>query len=77
MESLTGKQQSLINQCKAAGHGWNLFAKSVESQGWCSPKQETTLARMVSKIDRHTFTCREYDTFDISDGEAARSHDYF
>ena len=80
MEGMTETQQALISKCKATGHGWAKFAKSVEAQGFCSPKQEATLEKMVWRITNHqanrNYTTREYDS-DISDEEAGMSGDFF
>lgn len=80
----TIRQREMIDKCKATGYGWGLFAASVESQGTCSLKQEETLYSMCLKIDRAVDrkaaprTHRSYGAeHDISDNEAARSHDYF
>ena len=77
MEGMTEVQQNYIDKCKAVGYGWAKFAKSVEAQGFCSPKQEATLERMVWKITRHpNYTTRDSD-HDISDEEAGMSGDFF
>ena len=78
-------QQGLIDTCKENGYGWAKFAESVESQGYCSPRQETTLISMCSRIstaqiNKSQRKSKRYDHpgYDnISDNEAMRSGDYF
>lgn len=45
---LTENQLELIKKVKALRYGYLCFAASVERQGWCSPKQEDTLRRLLS-----------------------------
>lgn len=78
-------QQKLVDTCKDAGYGWAEFAKSVEAQEWCSPKQESTLIGMCARISTANINKAQrrnnghshpgYDN--ISDNEAMRSGDYF
>lgn len=76
--TLTKKQKALIAFCKAHGYGWSKFAASVESQGWCSPKQEATLVSMKRRLESHVSTKRSHEgCYSISDEEAAMSGDYF
>lgn len=83
-KGFTERQKSLIDFCKSAGYGWGRFALSVESQGYCTHKQQETLIKMHQKI-QHAM-CVKAGNFrsqqgcwdsDISDSEAYRSGDYF
>jgi len=44
--AFTAVQAELIKTCKALGYGYARFASSVESQGWCSTKQEECLVKL-------------------------------
>lgn len=53
----TNKQVELILKVKRLGSPYDLFAKNVERQGWCSVRQECALANM---IDKHDFRQRQW-----------------
>ena len=78
----TELQETLINKALAAGYGYFLFASSVKTQGWCSPKQETALRNMLGAYEyrKNNWKGRRSshpDSNDISDNEAMRSGDFF
>jgi len=66
----------------AAGHGYALFASSVQKQGWCSPKQEAALRKMLDAYEYRKNNWRGWPprrghSTSISDSEAMRSGDFF
>ena len=80
MEQLTERQQRLINTCIKAGFGWAKYARSVQQQGWCSPKQEDTLVSMYQRVTRGPSRPGRHDASydcDISDSEAMSLGEYF
>ena len=44
----TERQLELIKKAKALNYGYRRFATSVEKQGWCSPKQEDVLCKLIN-----------------------------
>jgi len=74
----TEYQIDTIEKAKNLGFGYRLFGCSVEKQGWCSPKQEQALSKMVSAGEylKNNRSCYGYCP-DISDHEAMRSGDFF
>lgn len=80
---LTEKQKELISYLRMSGYGWAKFAASVESQGWCSEKQEQTMIRMKQRVRNQAqrvmaarSNWRNYK-HDISDCEAMSFGEYF
>lgn len=80
MSGFTERQQRLINTCLKTGYGWAKYARSVQNQGWCTPKQEETLVSMHQRITRGPVRSRRHDAAydcDISDNEAMSLGEYF
>lgn len=84
---LTENQLDLIAKVKSLGYGYQSFAISVESQGWCSEKQEDTLRKLLATgIYRKNNWRSSYGSpikkslaykHDISDCEAMSFGEYF
>ena len=82
----TERQLELIKKAKALNYGYRSFAMSVEDQGWCSPKQEDTLCKLINdgtyrKHNRCSSSVagkqRVAYKHDISDCEAMSLGEYF
>ena len=82
----TERQLELIKKAKALNYGYRSFAMSVEDQGWCSPKQEDTLCKLISdgtyrKNNWSSSSAAGNKRFaykhDISDCEAMSLGEYF
>lgn len=80
----TERQLRLIEKAINYGYGYASFAHSVKKQGWCSPKQEETLDKLISSAEyrKNNLSTRKsrskkWYKHDISDCEAMQSGDYF
>jgi hypothetical protein len=84
---LTEFQERLLVKAHALGMGYEKFAANIRKQGWCSPKQEETLANMVALGEsrqrnwKHPSERRSSRRLaykhNISDCEAMQSGDFF
>jgi len=82
----TEKQLDLIKRAKALRYGYQSFAMIVEAQGWCSPKQEDTLRKLINDGTYRMNNWRKSSNagkkkfaykHDISDCEAMSFGEYF
>ena len=77
---ITEQQKRLIDQCRAAGFGFALFAASVGKSGRCSERQQETMQNMLSALayrrnNRLTRTSRQ-TTLDAAFADYSEGGDF-